>query len=494
MNVRSITFRLAAWCAGVSLLVCVAFGFYSWLGLRYFLFSSQATTLQRRARQIAAVVSEHLGSEGEKFTFGLIETAYASAQNDRFVRVRREDGTTLYVSGWPSDGSFDPRKVVATPLRPGQEPDGRVVFQGNLLLVQTCAMVNGQCYIIDCGASRLPSAGVLRGFLLMLGVALPWMFVVAVAGGRWLVRRALTPVRRITDASREITSYNLSRRLPVARTNDEIEHLSVVLNQMIARMDEAFQHSRRFAADASHELRTPLTILRVELESISRDATLDAATREKLASVLEETERLASTVEGLLAITRLDAGEALADVSRFDLAELAASTAEQMALLAEEKRITLRLDALEPVAVTGDRFRLKQVVVNLLDNAIKYTPEGGEIILATHALDGQATLEVCDSGPGIPAPALGQVFNRFFRADSVRTHSVSGTGLGLSIVRSICLAHGGTVEAANRIEGGCRITVRLPLAAPLKTGATTTITPAREPGELLPSALESMRH
>ncbi len=305
----------------------------------------------------------------------------------------------------------------------------------------------------------------LDGFVVVLGIGLPLMVAVAVSGGAALVRRALKPVREITDAAREITGYNLGRRLPVARTDDELEGLSVVLNQMIGRLDEAFQHSRRFTTDASHELRTPLTIMRMELESVTQEPGLDAATREKVASVLEETERLARTVEGLFAISRLEAGEAVMDVTRFDLSELVVSTADQMSLLAEEKHLAVRSAACLPVEVAGDRFRLKQVIVNLLDNAIKYSPVGGEIALSTRPADGQAVLEVADGGPGIPEAALTQVFDRFFRVDSVRTHTVGGAGLGLSIVRSICLAHGGAVEAVNRAEGGCRITVRLPLAA-----------------------------
>jgi signal transduction histidine kinase len=235
---------------------------------------------------------------------------------------------------------------------------------------------------------------------------------------------------------------------------------------MIGRLEAAFQHSQRFSADASHELRTPLTIMRVELESMSQEPVMDTATREKIASILEETERMGKMVEGLLAISRLDTGEAVVNVSRFDLSILVAATAEQIALLADEKHITVRCNAVDPVEVTGDRFRLQQVIVNLLDNAIKYSPTGGEILLNTRTTDREAVLEVIDSGPGIPVEALPHVFERFFRADSVRTHSVNGTGLGLSIVRSICLAHGGTVEAANLPVGGCRITVCLPLPPP----------------------------
>ncbi len=458
MNTRSISFRLVAWHAGISLLVCAGFGLYTYLGLGYFLQLAQTDTLQRRAREVAAILAEHVGREGEPYMIDLIKTSYAPENNDRFIRIRKPDGSLLYVSGRPASNAFDPAAV------PAEADASRPVTFGNLLMVQTSAVVDGKRYLVDCGGSKLPDAQVLRGFLVMLGFGVPVILLVTVTGGAVLVHQALKPVRQIINAAKVITSSNLEQRLPVAQTADELEHLSVVLNQMIARLEQAFQHSQRFSADASHELRTPLTIMRVELESISQERVLDRATREKIASILEETERMGKMVEGLLAVSRLDTGEAVMNVSHFGLSALVAATAEQIALLADEKTITIRCDAGEPVEVTGDRFRLQQVIVNLLDNAIKYSPTGGVILLNTRAVGGEAVFEVLDDGPGIPPEALPHVFERFFRADSVRTHSVNGTGLGLSIVQSICVAHGGTVEAANRPEGGCRITVRLPLA------------------------------
>jgi heavy metal sensor kinase len=458
MNSRSISFRLGAWHAGISLLVCLAFGLTTYCGLTYFLQRARTDTLQRRAREVAAILAAHVGREGEPYTIDLIRTSYAPENNDRFIRIRKPDGSLLYVSGAPADNVFDPGAV---PLDIGPGP----VTLGNLLLVHTSAVVDGQLYLVDCGESKLPDAQVLRGFLLMLGFGVPLILLVSVAGGAVLVRQALGPVRRIIDGAQAITSSNLGQRLPVTNTADELEHLSVVLNQMIGRLEEAFQHSQRFSADASHELRTPLTIMRVELESISQETALDKATREKLASILEETERMGKMVEGLLAISRLETGEAVINVTQFPLSDLVVATAEQIALLADEKNIAVQCKALDPAEVNGDRFRLQQVIVNLLDNAIKYSPAGGSIQLITRAGGGQAILEVSDEGPGIPPEALPHIFERFFRADSVRTHSVNGTGLGLSIVRSICLAHGGTVEAANLPAGGCLITVRLPLAA-----------------------------
>ena len=485
MNTRSITFRLAAWCAGISLLICLSFGLYTYLGLGYYLRVAHTDTLQRRAHQIAAIVTAHIVREGEIFTIDLIKTSYAPEHNDRFIRIRRPDGSLLFVSGEPSDKSFDPAAVAMLPLPSGNTDSRPCITLGNLLLVQTAANVDGKPYVIDCGASKLPTAQVLRGFLITLAVGLPLILGIAVAGGVMLVRRALAPVRLISDSAKAITSYNLNQRLPVAHTDDELEHLSIVLNEMIARLNHAFQHSQRFSADASHELRTPLTIMRIELESISQEKDLLPALRVKLASVLEETERLVKTVEGLFAISRLETGEAVFNITCVNLAKLVVTTVDQMMLLAEEKKISVGCDAQEPVKVSGDKFRIKQVIVNLLDNAIKYSADGGEVSLKVYSVGRDAVLEIADCGPGIPADALPHVFDRFFRADAVRTRSENGAGLGLSIVRSICQAHGGSVEAANRPEGGCCLSVRLPLSTTTVRPSTFASSPKEESADLV---------
>jgi signal transduction histidine kinase len=270
-------------------------------------------------------------------------------------------------------------------------------------------------------------------------------------------------VDRISSSAEHITLHNLKERLPIANTGDELERLSISLNHMIARLEDAFQQNRRFTADASHELRTPLTIMRGELESIV-DATGAAPDiQATAASILEEVERLARIVEGLFAISRLDAGEAQAEWRQFDLAGLATGTAEQMCLLAEDKGIAISSNAPHPVMINGDRARMKQVVVNLLDNAIKYTPAGGNVRLSVVAGDDRAVLEVADSGIGIPAEAQPRIFERFFRVDAARSRDMGGAGLGLSIVKSICTAHGGRVHFQSSEGKGSRFKVELPL-------------------------------
>ena len=232
---------------------------------------------------------------------------------------------------------------------------------------------------------------------------------------------------------------------------------------MITRLDDAFQNSKRFVADASHDLRTPLTILQGELEYFADDPRFDAELRDRIGSMLEEVVHLGKIVEQLFTLSRLDAGEAQTEWTRFDLSELAKTTAEQMSLLAEDKGISISCDISQPMPVKGNHVRLKQVVVNLLDNAIKYTPEKGAIQLRVRAVNGHAVLEVEDNGIGIPPEALPHIFERFYRVDPARSADSESAGLGLSIVKSICTAHGAEVEAQSAIGKGSRFRVKLPL-------------------------------
>jgi len=329
---------------------------------------------------------------------------------------------------------------------------------------QPYTSTSGSRYIVEVGVSTVRTEATLSQVLLMLAIGLPIAVCVAVAGGFALVRRALKPVDRLSHKAADITQHNLSERLPVVRTGDELERLSLSLNLMISRLEDAINSSKQFVADASHELRTPLAVLRGELEGLAQDAQLKSQTRETLGSLLEEVDRLAKIVEGLLALSRLDTGEAKTEWVRFDLAELAATTADQMSLLAEDKNITVSCECPRGVTVEGDRSRLKQVVVNLLDNAIKYTPNGGQVRLKIAAEGGHAILTVTDDGIGIPPEALPHVFKRFYRVDGSRSRDQGGAGLGLSIVKSICAAHGADVDVWSSPGKGSSFRIRQPLA------------------------------
>jgi heavy metal sensor kinase len=464
MNTRSIRFRLIAWYAGLLTGVFVLLGVLMYFDLKFFLESNLRDTQARRARQIADSLVARVHQTGEAQMASEIKDLYEPEVNDRFIRVTREDGSIVYASGIPSDRSFDPTHLPAL-ASSRKEFSQKVVLPGNVTLL--IAALNyqppeGARYLIEVGAPFDPVETMLNHLSLQLALGLPIAVLIAIVGGFILVGRALAPVDQIGHKAEQISQHNVGDRLPVPRTADELERLSLSLNHMIGRLEDAFLNSKRFVADASHELRTPLTVVRAELESLVSNRNLAPEFRETIGSVLEEVERLARIVEQLFAISRLDAGESQAEWVQFDLADLATTTAEQMSLLAEDKGISVSCDAAQPVLVNGDRARLKQVVVNLLDNAIKYTPGKGRIQLRVASVNGHAILEVSDNGIGIPADALPHVFERFFRVDKARTRDPEGAGLGLSIVKSICTAHGAIVEAESNGVGS-RFRVKLPV-------------------------------
>jgi len=463
VNTRSITFRLVAWYAGWLTLLFIVFGVFVYTSLEYYLKRDLREALARRVRQVDVLVQrsplgpEELGRE--------IHHTFAPEANNRFTRVT-VNGVTTYVAGPPSDRSFNPGIVPpARDAAAGESFDRRVLPDGSALFIVVLSKTVGtNTFVAEEGSAEAPIRNTLHRWLVMLVLGLALLILGAVCGGFLLARRALEPVDRIIGSAERISSRNLSQRLPVPGTRDELERLSVALNNMIQRLEDSFKQTQRFLADASHELRTPLTVMQAGLEAMTEKASSKLDVQEVASSTLEETERLRRIVEGLFALSRLDAGEALEKSAPFDLGELAGATADQICLLAEDKDISIRRATDSPVIVEGDRARIKQIVVNLLDNAIKYTPRGGRIDVRVTARDGRAVLEVSDTGIGIPAEALPLVFERFYRVDKARSRDLGGAGLGLSIVKSIATAHRGRVEVCSQEGKGSHFIVELPLA------------------------------
>jgi heavy metal sensor kinase len=470
MNPRSIRFRLIMWYAGLLTGAFLLFGIALYQVLRGYLENSLAQTLMRRSDQIAVSLLPGIAKTGEHYVADQISTRYAPQNYDRFIRITRPDGSVLYASG--RTGSFDPSGL--RPLAAGSVRRDFVrkelLDDGSRLMVtvKVFQASDGQRFLIESGGPMAPIETILSHFLYSLLLGVPLLGLVAVGGGFILVGRALAPVVQIARSAEQITLHHLNERLALTKTGDELEHLSLALNRMIVRLSEALEQNRRFLADASHELRTPLAALRGEMESVVEQARALPELSDRAGSALEEVDRLTKIVDALFAISRLDAGEAQQEWARFDLAALAASTTEQMSLLAEDKGVSVACNVQDSVSVEGDRARIKQVVVNLLDNAIKYTPSGGSIHLHVHASDSKAVMEVADTGIGIPAGALPHIFERFFRVDKARSRDAGGAGLGLAIVKSICVAHGGQVEVESAESRGSRFKVELPLAQPAR--------------------------
>ncbi len=458
---------MTVWYAGLLAGLLIVFGSVSYLGLRRYLYHAATESLAGQAQQIAGLL-KNVDASGEQYVTDEIEEHFAPESLSRFIRVTRPDGSILFESGPPKDRSFDAGQIPRSLMPSGPTVRETRLSDGSRLLtyILPCPSPTGGDFEVETGVSDRERGEVLRGLLIGLSLALPFVVGVSIAGGYFLMRRALLTLRHIAQSAEKISSHNLSERLPLPGTDDELESLTASLNRMIGRLEIAFQHISRFTADASHELRTPLTALRGELEATAQYPQLPTDARETIGSALEETERLSKIVQGLLAVSRLDAGEAEMEKVSLNLSELVASTAEQMRLLAEDKHISLSCDAAEPVKVEGDRARLKQVVVNLLDNAINYTAPGGRVQLGVRTAAGRALLEVEDNGAGIPKDSLPFIFERFYRVDKARSRQFGGAGLGLSIVQAICTAHGGDVLVES-VEGkGSKFRVRLPLANP----------------------------
>jgi heavy metal sensor kinase len=308
-----------------------------------------------------------------------------------------------------------------------------------------------------------------------LFIAVPLALLLASIGGYLLARKSLAPVARMSATAERIGAANLHERLPVANERDELGGLARVINGLLARLDASFTQQRRFMADASHELRTPIAIMRSEAEvALSEPETSNADLRESIAIFKDETKRLTGIVEDLFMLARADAGQYQLTPKEFYLDELAGEVARAVRMLVAGKGLTLRVDASEEMPFRGDENLLRRLLLNLVDNAIKYTPKGGAVTIACKHEGARYIVTVSDTGQGVPADAQPHIFDRFYRADSARSRAgddsvgpTSGAGLGLSIARWVAEAHDGTLELLNTSAAGSVFQLVLP--APQET-------------------------
>jgi len=298
-------------------------------------------------------------------------------------------------------------------------------------------------------------AGVLWGIL-------PFALLLAAVFAYLLARRALAPVDQLQRAADGITAERLHERLEIANPGDELGRLGQTINAMIARLERSFNEIRRFTADASHELRTPISVIRTDTEVATANPPAPEEFRALAGSILEECEHLSKLTDQLLTLSREDAGISPPNSAEFDLVPLVRDVVETMRPLADAKHQNIAVETEGDLPVSGDAERIRQVVYNLLDNAIKYTPDDGRIDVSLRGDNTTAVLTVRDTGEGVPAEHLPHVFDRFYRVDKARSREAGGTGLGLSIVQSIVGAHAGTVEMESTANQGTVVTVRIP--------------------------------
>jgi signal transduction histidine kinase len=281
-------------------------------------------------------------------------------------------------------------------------------------------------------------------------------------GGWWITRRALAPVTALTRAVERVQDNNLREQLPRTGNGDELDRLTEVFNAMTARLDGSFQRIREFTLHASHELKTPLTVIRGELETALRDEQFSAAQKEWLLSQIDEIERLGKIVDGLTLLTKADAGQVNLKFEPLRLDDLLRENVADAKILAQPQNIHVNLGACEELTISGDRHRLRQLLLNLTDNAIKYNCANGSVDISLKRNNGFAELTVENTGAGLAPELQPRVFDRFFRGDASHSSAVDGCGLGLSIAQWITQAHQGSIEFSSEPKKRTVVTVKLP--------------------------------
>lgn len=467
----SVRFRLAFWYVVTLAVILTASGVYWYWTLSRNLQGHVDATLMMVAKD---VISFHLVESPEtpqEETCRKLETFIREHNWSEFVQFVNEQGNIVCHTSNLLEARLPISAEALRALHTNQPLYETVNLTDArpLRLLTFPLAIDGHSHdVVQVAEDLGPLYETLRVHRWQLSLYSPLLLFILAIGGWFVTGRALLPVRRITNAVQRIRAENLSERLPVNQCRDEISELQETFNSMLERLEEAFTKVRQFTADASHELRTPLAILRGETEVALRWAKNPEELRATLESNLEEIDRMSRIIEDLLALAKSEAGEiplALADVKLSDLLQ---DLYLQGKTLSEPKGIefTLHMEVNQEIHLRGDQLQLHRMLLNLVSNAVKYTPDGGRVAIHLASDDHRARIRVTDTGFGIAAEHLPHLFDRFYRIDEARNRDIGGSGLGLSIVKWIVEAHGGQIEVASEPNRGSTFTVSLPLDGP----------------------------
>jgi heavy metal sensor kinase len=380
------------------------------------------------------------------------------------------DSPLRVVEIWSPDGEAIHRPpgagaLPSTPVAPRAGPE-YASLTGNhqtWRTLTTSTSLAGRPVIVRVSRSEARVREQVHEVLVVLVFGLPLVVGLAGIGGYVLARHALSPMDRLAADAQRITADRLHERLTVPNERDEIGRLAVVVNDAFARLEASFDQLRRFTADASHELRTPLAIIRGLGEAGLAEIRTAAEYKDAIASMLEEVDRLSSLVDTLLRLSHADAGRVPLSREPVDLAGLVREAAGSLAPLAEERRQALEVRTAAQIVVMVDRLILREAITNILDTAIKYSPEQARIEIQVSSRGGEAVVDVADEGPGIPPEYRARIFDRFFRVDRGRSRDHGGSGLGLAIAKWAVEVNGGRIAVAAGQSGGSVFRLTLPL-------------------------------
>ena len=457
MNVRSLRFRLAVWyfCTVTVIFSLAATGY--WFAIR----SGLNTALDQGLRYRLVGLRQYLED---------VDTDRAQD-----VESRLED---IYYFGELYEVFDDKGALVAqsysllrhrVPPRPPRDlgPEIRLENSGPsdfpLRIAWQKVPIAGRTFILGAADPQAKYRGVLTGLTSVLILSAPVILLLATLCGLWLGRRALAPVARITDDARAITESNLSARLAVPDSRDELQQLSETLNQMLERIERSFTRTRQFTADASHELRAPMTLIYTAAQYALRRPRRSEELVDSLQKILRESRRTTALIDDLLLLARGDAGRDTTELDVLDARALVRDAAEQATVMGGTSGVHVKLEIdPEELPVRASEVKLRRLLLILVDNAVKFTPSGGTVTLRASRDGSAVTMSVADTGVGISADDLSHIFERFWQADKVRSREVNGTGLGLPIARQIAEQHGAHLEVRSEPGGGSLFTVRMP--------------------------------
>jgi len=457
--------KLVCWFTLVLALILVSFSALLYFTLSRALYDSvdkKLTTIAEITADSSIRTSED--SEGwndylEKF-FGFRPTA-------KYIQILDKSGNIDY----DADKSL-PKRLPLTAETVKRAEAGEVVFETlygldrypirmiNYPVVKNNKLIS----LVQVGSSLEYVEETLRRLFLIIILTVPTVILFSSAGGYFLSKAALKPVAEVTEAARRIGAKDLSQRIPVRNKKDEMGRLAATFNEMLERIEKSFAQIRQFSGDASHELRTPLTILKGETEWALRTARSADEYREILTSSLEEINTMSRIVEDLLILSRADIGETPMEMEPVELAAVITEVYDMGTTLAESRKQTLELNVeeLDGIRVMGNELRLRQLFLNLVDNGVKYTKDGGQIRIDASVRTDNVEVRVTDNGVGIAPEDQVKIFDRFFRVDKNRSRKEGGTGLGLAICKFITEAHRGTITVSSTPGMGSTFTVVLP--------------------------------
>ena len=466
MRVRSIRLKLTFWYTALFTLTCLLLG-----GLSYGLLSY---SLNRDIDYALQNIADVLGSTVQRRTDSILPAEVDEIFRQFFGFSPLERHIDFFnLSGQRQRDQSREKSLLEIPLSESalqSAAQGKQVFEtireenGMALRVLTTPVLdNGRVVnVVRVGMSLENMQETKKRFLLIMAGLLPITLLLSGGGGWLLAGRTLRPIDSMTRTANRISAEHLNQRLAVSGSDDELDRLARTINDMLDRIDGTLQEMRRFSADASHELQTPLTILKGEIEVALLKQRSLSEYEQVLNSCLEEIDRINRLVEGLLLLARADAGALKLDLQPVDMAQLCHQLCTQLQPLARRHEIELRHTALDSVIVDADELQLQRMLTNLIDNAIKYTPAGGQVNVSVEQGGESAVIRVQDTGPGFTDEQAEKIFDRFHRAPQARQQHNKGSGLGLSIARSIALAHRGEIRVKSSLGVGSTFTVSIP--------------------------------